>query len=103
MGTKPFRVAEQQPQNQPAALVGRGVDGKFAHIEAQTPHELREEARTRGVMVQEVAKLRQAPDHEVTGANIASEAGDYATYSPALPWPAAVATEGGRPPFKGLR
>lgn len=100
MGTKPFRVAEP---TQPVALVGRGTDGKFARIEAQTPEELKEEARTRGVMVQDVVKLRQAPIHDVGSANVASDAGDYATYAPSLPWPAAQPIEGGRVPFKALK
>jgi hypothetical protein len=99
---KPFKIVEQGPQ--PVALVGRNELGKFHRIEAQTPEELKAEARSRGVMVQAVATQRQAPDTEVSSENKSTESGEAASYDPVLPWPpAGPINDDNHVPFKNLK
>ena len=98
---KPFRIVEQGKG--PVALVGRDSNGQFKRIEAQTPDELKAEARERGVMVQDIAKLRQAPDTSTASENTSSEVGQAASYDPALPWPPATFNDSNRAPFKRLK
>jgi len=99
---KPFKIIEQGQQ--PAALVGRDGAGKFRKIEAQTPDELKAEARARGVMVQDISIQRKAPDTEVSSDNKTTESGKAASYEPALPWPpAGPVNDDNHVPFKNLK
>jgi len=99
---KPFKIIEQEQG--PVALVGRNELGKFHRIEAQTPEELKSEARARGVMVQAIATQRQAPDTEVSSENKSTESGSAASYDPALPWPpAGPVNDANNLPFKNLK
>ena len=99
---KPFKIVEQPSQD--TMFIGRGPDGKFVRIESPTTEELKAEAKEKGVTVQQIATLRQAPDSEVVSQNTSTEVGEAAAYEPALKWPpAGPINDADHVPFKNLR